>query len=231
VALPKARAHVEHVADITNKGVMRKLQVQRLANAEQVGQRMTQRTIPEHVSGGPLSDISQAAKDLEAGRISQEDFDTAMEVAGQGMRGKPTATAPSSPEPAPISPGAPGSGLQAQEAPAVSQEPILPKLRAAADPMETVPAFVRSNVAGAPTEGLLPYYPRGGRVEQAVAPKPALSTNTAQADMAIRLERPDILAQFPATLIRDRLAKLMARKGSLRPSQVQTAQDFLAEAP
>lgn len=54
--------------------------------------------------------------------------------------------------------------------PAPSQAPILPALRAAADPMETTPAYVRS---GNPRT--LPYFPRGGAAEQARAPGPVSS--------------------------------------------------------
>lgn len=63
--------------------------------------------------------------------------------------------------------------------PPVSQEPILPKLRAQADPMETTPAYVRAgNPRGLPDIGggkTLPYYPRGGVVEQSFGAPPATS--------------------------------------------------------
>ncbi len=58
----------------------------------------------------------------------------------------------------------------------VSQEPLLPGLRAAAmDPMDT-PAFARNAPPSTPPpRGLLPYYPRGGAVEQAMPPTPMTS--------------------------------------------------------
>src|SRR5207244_1292289 len=59
-------------------------------------------------------------------------------------------------------------------APAMNPEPLLPALRGAPDPMETVPAFVRNALPG-PPEGLLPYYPRGGAAEQALPPSPVQS--------------------------------------------------------
>src|SRR5439155_180459 len=51
-----------------------------------------------------------------------------------------------------------GLDLQATRAaaPAMNPEPLLPALRGAPDPMETVPAFVRNALPG-PPEGLLPY--------------------------------------------------------------------------
>lgn len=63
--------------------------------------------------------------------------------------------------------------------PGESLEPILPKLRANADPFEQ-PAYMRAgNPRGLPpVRGrgeTLPYYPRGGRAEQSVAPYPAES--------------------------------------------------------
>lgn len=109
--------------------------------------------------GGPLEDITAAAQDLKAGKISQADFDTAMEMAGRPVRAQQL----------------PIRGTVAASAPAVSQEPLLPALRAAADPRETVPAFVRNAPPGSPGEGLLPYYPRGGAAEQAQPAFPTVS--------------------------------------------------------
>lgn len=42
-----------------------------------------------HFAGGVLDDIAQAAADKAAGRLSPQDFNTAMEVAGRQMRGEP----------------------------------------------------------------------------------------------------------------------------------------------
>jgi len=55
--------------------------------------------------------------------------------------------------------------------------PILPQLRAAADPLDQ-PAYMRTgNPRGLPTGTgrTLPYYPRGGAAEQAMPPRPATS--------------------------------------------------------
>ncbi len=41
-----------------------------------------------HMAGGLLEDIGQAVADKQAGRIGEQDFNTAMELAGQGMRGE-----------------------------------------------------------------------------------------------------------------------------------------------
>jgi len=78
----------------------------------------------------------------------------------------------------------------------VSQEPLLPALRAAADVRETVPAFVRHDVPGAPGEGLLPWYPRGGAVEQAATPLPV--TSPPMGNPGLPLAQLKLLLHMPA---------------------------------
>lgn len=66
-------------------------------------------------------------------------------------------------------------GQGAMAARTVSQEPLLPALRANADLLDT-PAYARNaRPAVPPSSGLLPYYPRGGQVEQALPPPPVQS--------------------------------------------------------
>jgi hypothetical protein len=99
-------------------------------------------------TGGPLEDIAGAQADLAAGKITPQDFNTAMELASRGVNRPPV----------------------------MNSMPILPQLRAQADPMEAVPAFVRNaRPVEVPPSGLLPYYPRGGATEQILNPAPAIS--------------------------------------------------------
>lgn len=63
-------------------------------------QRPAQPARPEHFVGDAVDDIAQAQRDFAAGRISQADFATAMEVAGQEIRGGGAAPRPT-PRPAP----------------------------------------------------------------------------------------------------------------------------------
>lgn len=103
--IPRMRAHVERTADIANKGVMRELNAQRLRNAQAVGQRFTkQPALAGHVAGDAISDIEQALADFQAGKISQEDLNTALQVAGNApraqqlpVRGTVAASAPPKP--------------------------------------------------------------------------------------------------------------------------------------
>ena len=86
-AIPHVRAHVERTADIANQGVMRELNAQRLRNAQSVGARYAKQPAPpSHVACDPISDIEQALADDKAGRISREDLNTAMQVAGDAPR-------------------------------------------------------------------------------------------------------------------------------------------------
>jgi hypothetical protein len=53
-----------------------------------------------HFAGNAVEDIAQAQADFAAGRISKGDFDTAMEMAGQSMQGRPGLLTPTPLSPA-----------------------------------------------------------------------------------------------------------------------------------
>lgn len=92
LALPRVRAHVEHVADIANKGVMRALQRQRLTNAEAVGARFTTvKPEPPDVLGSiepelrSRPDVQAAVRDFQSGDLDQEGLETALEAERRGQ--------------------------------------------------------------------------------------------------------------------------------------------------
>jgi hypothetical protein len=116
--------------------------------------------------------------------------------------------------------------------------PILPKLRAQADPMDVQPAYVRAGnphnlptPTGVPagvqqlgTGRTLPYYPRGGAAEQAMAPRPAVSPPTPLAG-----NQQAVFADFLRGATPQDLGSRLATLRSLGVPLPQTAeQDLLA---
>ncbi len=125
-----------------------------------------------------------------------------------------------------------GLALQAARgaAPSVSQEPILPALRAAAgDPLDT-PAYAR-NAPASPPSGLLPYYPRGGQVEQALPPPPVQSPpvigpaspeiivrSSSYADLMQALKNPTVTSRAHQAILQELQRRGIVGGGLLAPA-------------
>lgn len=145
------RAHVERAADLAQQGETRALTSSRLAESKARLARIPHP--PElvgHIDAGPVEDIGQALADFKAGKISQEDLDTALGFAVQPREGIPA------PETTPSEPATPGPAVGPPSARTTTPDPL------------DVPAFQRLGRGKT-----LPYYPRGGVEEQALPPGPA----------------------------------------------------------
>jgi hypothetical protein len=127
------------------------------------------------------------------------------------------------------------SGLDRQAArsaaPPVSQEPLLPMLRGAPDPLDA-PAFARNaRPAEPPASGLLPYYPRGGAAEQALPPSPVTSPpvigpaspeiivrSSSYADLMQALEQPALTARARQAILGELQRRGIVGSGLLAPA-------------
>jgi hypothetical protein len=131
-------------------------------------------------------DAAQAMRDFEAGKISGADLRTALDVAAGRTPTEPViqpsrpAVAPTVPEATPTAAGA-----------VASNQPVPP---AAVPPQGAVarPAVSQPGPSG----GTLPYYPRGGAVEQATAPPPQVSPSVAPAPQLTATMGPEAKALF-----------------------------------
>src|SRR5439155_221801 len=103
-------------------------------------------------AGGPLDDLVKAERDFAAGKLTAQEYRTAVDVADAQLR---------------------AADRPAQTMPAPAMEPLLPQLRGTPDPL-TVPPRLRP-LQALSTGKTLPYYPRGGQVEQAIPPPPQVS--------------------------------------------------------
>src|SRR5439155_21438371 len=103
--------------------------------------------------GGPLDDLVKAERDFAAGKLTAQEYRTAVDVADAQLR---------------------AADRPAQAAVAPAMEPLLPRLRAAPDPL-TVPPQLRP-LQQLSTGETVPYYPRGGQLEQAMPPMPHVTT-------------------------------------------------------
>jgi len=102
--------------------------------------------------GGPLDDLVKAERDFAAGKLTAHEYRTAVDVADAQIR---------------------AADRPVQTVPAPVMEPLLPQLRGTPDPL-TVPPRLRP-LQALSTGKTLPYYPRGGQVEQAIPPPPQVS--------------------------------------------------------
>lgn len=149
------RAHVERVADLNQRGTERALTQSRLAESQGRLARMSQPPeVVGHIDAGPVEDIGQALADFKAGKISQEDLDTAL-----GYAVRPAAPADATLTPSP--PRAPGPAVGPPSMRTVTPDPL------------AEPTFQRRGVAALGKGEQFPYYPRGGAEEQAMSPGPA----------------------------------------------------------
>jgi len=122
--------------------------------------------------GGPLEDIAQAQADFAAGKLDKAGLDAAMEQAGKqtGMTGAVKADATAAPAkqvPGTMGPiaGTAGRGFEVTGVRATPPVPETPTI-----------TEIQDRLAGLGKGKTLPYYPRGGKAEQALAPNPATST-------------------------------------------------------
>lgn len=153
---------------------------------------------PSHVAGDAMSDIAQAMADRQAGKIGEEDFNTAMQFAG-GRRW-PEAGAPLSPKPAPEP----------------LDVPTFLRRESAAPPLQAG----QLAVPGRPDLGVL--------VEAGPGQKAGSLLRTQSPrlpDMAMRLGNPDLLDEFSIESVMNRLKEIQS---SLRPDQITAVQTWLA---
>lgn len=93
--IPFARRGAERAADLESRGVQRtrqtigleadrmRLENSRIRNELLKRRFAASRNLPEHVAAGPVDDIGQAIADYKAGRISEDDLNTALSFATQ----------------------------------------------------------------------------------------------------------------------------------------------------
>lgn len=247
-AMPVVRGHLERTADIANKGVMRKLQEQRLRNAQSAGLRyagvatdvgtpeVETAAIERELEGtreatGPLHpDAQRAIRDFEAGKITGEDLRTALDkAAGRGgttelpVKGEVAAGFDIPPK---ITDGPPGSGQEQLEPipgtqgrglavtgqrrtpPEGTKAPSLAELTGTAQLGETADRIQQQR------QGTLPYYPRGGRVEQSVGAKPVESLPAPLSKTNLRTADPGTIATF----LKNQIALAEATGSPVTPS-------------
>lgn len=197
------RAHVERVADLNQRGTERALTQSRLAESQGRLARMSQPPeVVGHIDAGPVEDIGQALADFKAGKISQEDLDTAL---GYAVRPAAPADATLTPSPPRVSgpqsiPGSPkGISVVGPPTPPVPTTPTIAEMqsgRGVGGHSYTGTYPKGSGVADLP--GRPGFTPAGG---PSLAPgqlKALLDASPAEFDAAAGMLSPDIAAQIQA---------------------------------
>jgi hypothetical protein len=198
-----------------------KIASQRARNLELRGNLLEQRGTPAAPPGGSATpevdlpipqpeltaDAQHAMRDFEAGKISGEDLRTALDVAAGRTP----------PEPAPISAGPPGSGVDLTPTPKPAPDPldVAPQLREAptrqvARSYKELQQLLKS---GVPRKDIqVGYYTRGGLDEQSVPPTPGTTTGTLRG-----ASYQDLMGGLQANpsggVLREAILKEFARRG------------------